>query len=161
MQETAIEEHTADLILKRGVRLELRAPLFLRVFGKKTIKLTVTSPYEGTLIRVAKYYLQTGISSEQLDDITHEQALSLMLTHGTQITKAVACAWLNGWIAGWLFTRPLAKYMRWNCKPQDILVIATVILLYGGVSDFINITRSVRMMKTTSPMIEGQTKKGS
>lgn len=161
MENTAIEKHTADLILKRGVRLQLRAPLFLRMLGKKTFSLTVTSPYEGTLIRVARYYLETGISSDQLDDITHERALSLMLAHGKQITKAVACAWLNGWIAGWLFTRPLAWYMRWHCKPEDILVIATVILLYGGVSDFMSTTRSVRMMKTTSPMIEGQTRRGS
>jgi hypothetical protein len=161
MENTAVEKHTADLILKRGVRLELRAPLFLRLLGKKTFKLTVTSPYEGTLMRVARYYLETGISSEQLDEISHEHALALMMTHGKQITRAVACAWLNGWISGWLFTRPLAWYMRWHCKPEDILVIATVILLYGGVSDFINTTRSVRMMKTTSPMIEGQARKGS
>lgn len=161
MENPAIERHTADLILKRGVRLELRAPLFLRLFGKKTLKLTVKSPYEGTLQRVSRYYLSTGIKSEQLDNITHEEALSLMLVHGPQITKAVACAWLNGWISGWLFTRPLAWYMRWHARPEDILVIATMILLYGGVSDFMNTTRSVRMMKTTSPRIEGQARKGS
>jgi hypothetical protein len=161
MENPAIERHTADLILKRGVRLELRAPLFLRLLGKKTLKLTVTSPFEGTLQRVSRYYLSTGIKSEELDNISHEQALGLMLVHGPQITKAVACAWLNGWISGWLFTRPLAWYMRWHARPEDILVIATMILLYGGVSDFMNTTRSVRMMKTTSPRIEGQARKGS
>ena len=157
----AIEKHAADLILKRGVRLELRAPLFLRILGKKTLKLTVTSPLEGTLQRVGRYYLETGISSDQLDSITHEQALGLMAVHGKQINKAVACAWLNGWFSGWAFTRPLAWYMRWHARPEDILVICTMILLYGGVSDFMNTTRSVRMMKTTSPRIEGQKRQGS
>ena len=160
-ENTAIELHAADLILKRGVRLELRAPLFLRLVGKKTLKLTVTSPLEGTLQRVAKYYLETGITADQLDNISHEQALGLMAVHGKQLNKAVACAWLNGYWRGMLFTRPLAWYMRWHCKAEDILVIATMILLYGGVSDFMNTTRSVRMMKTTSPRIEGQTRKGS
>jgi hypothetical protein len=160
-ENTAIELHAADLILKRGVRLELRAPLFLRILRKKTLKLVVTSPLEGTLQRVAKYYLETGITSDQLDNITHEQALGLMAVHGKQLNKAVACAWLNGWFSGWMFTRPLAWYMRWHCKSEDILVIATMILLYGGVSDFMNTTRSVRMMRTTSPRIEGQTRRGS
>lgn len=124
--------------------------------------MTVRSPYEGTLHRVAGHYLKTGITSEQLDSITHEQALTLMLVHGREITKAVACAWLNGWASGWFFTKPLASYMRWHARPEDILVIATMILLYGGVSDFMNTTRSVRMMKITTPMIDpGQSQKGS
>jgi hypothetical protein len=161
MENPAIELHAANLILKRGVRLSLRAPLFLRLIGKKTIGLVVTSPYEGTMTRVAKYYLSTGITLEQLENTTHEQALALMAVHGKAIRKAVACAWLDGWISGWLFTRPLAWYMQWSAKAEDIQGIATIILLYGGVADFMGTTRSVRMMKTTTPTIEGQMIKGS
>jgi hypothetical protein len=162
MESEAIEKHAADLILKRGVRLQMRAPFFLRWLGKKTVSLVVSSPYEGTLHRVAGYYLETGLEMADLDHITHERALSLMLAHSPSITKAVAVAWLNGYWSGRLFTRPLASYMRWHCRPEDILTVAMIILLYGGISDFMNITRSVRMMKITSPASDqGQKMKGS
>lgn len=162
MENPAVESHAADLLLRRGVRLQMRAPFFMRWLGKKTVSLTVRSPYEGTLARVAKYYLSTGITLAQLDDITHEQALVMMLQHGKAITKAVAVGWLNGWISGLLFVRPLSWYMRWHCKPQEVLTIAMILLLYGGVSDFMSTTRSVRMMKVTTPKAEmGQMMKGS
>jgi len=161
MENPAIELHAANLILKRGVRLSLRAPLFLRLCGKKTIGLVVTSPMDGTLQRVANHYLSTGITFAQLENNTHEEALALMAVHGTAIRKAVACAWINGWISGWLFTKPLAFYMKWNAKAEDIQGVALMILLYGGISDFMNTTRSVRMMKTTTPTVEGQMTKGS
>lgn len=162
MENPAIEAHAADLMLKRGVRLQMRAPFFLRWLGKKTISLIVTSPYDGTLARVAKYYLSTGLTIEQLTNITHEQALLIQLRHGKAINKAVAVGWLNGFLSGWLFVRPLAWYIRWHCKPQHIQTVAVMLLLYGGVSDFMGTTRSVRMMKITTPKAElGQLMKGS
>ncbi|MGY6522011.1 MAG: hypothetical protein ACXIUD_09800 [Mongoliitalea sp.] len=134
----------------------------MRWIGIKTLSLTVTSPYEGTLARVARYYLSTGLRMEELEGISHEQALQLYLTHGKTITKAVACAWLNGYWAGKLLTKPLAWYIRWHAQPREILTIMMLICLYGGVSDFMNITRSVRMMKITTPKHElGQEMKGS
>lgn len=162
MENPAVELHAADLLLKKGVRLKIRAPFFMRWVGKKTLSLTVTSPYEGTLARVARYYLSTGLTMEELEGISHEQALSILVKHGSVISKAVACAWLNGYWAGKLFTKPLSWYIRWHAKPQEVLSILMLICLYGGVSDFMNITRSVRMMKITSPKDElGQTMKGS
>ncbi len=154
------EALVAQHLLHRGARMKMRAPLFLRWFGKKTIGLTVRSPYEGTMHRVAAYYLSTGIKSEQLNDISHEDALALWAAHGQTICKAVACAWLNGYWAGKLFTKPLAWYILWHCKPQELFNMTTIILLYGGTADFINTTRSVRMMKMTTPT-KGQKTQGS
>jgi hypothetical protein len=163
MENIGIEQLAADRILDRGVRMKMRAPLFIRwlTLGRvKHLGLTVKSPYEGTMHRVAGYYLRTGITSETLENISHEAALGLMAVHGENITKAVACAWLNGYWAGKLLTRPLAWYMRWHCTPQEIATVAMMLLLYGGTSDFMITTRSVRMMKITAPRL-GQTTKGS
>lgn len=157
MENPAIEKQAADLILKKGVRLKLRAPFFFRWLGKKTIGITVTSPYEGTLHEVARHYLSTGLLMEDLEGITHEKGLAIMALHGPAMDKAVAAAWLNGFWAIKLFTRPLAWYMRWNAKPAEILTIVMLLILYGGLSDFMDTTRSIRMMKMTSPMVEGQT----
>ena len=155
-----IERMAADQILERGARMKMRAPLLLRLIGIKEIGITIKSPYEGTLHRVASYYLATGIKSEQLDDITHEQALGLMVAHGKDLRKAVACAWLNGYWRGKLFTNIAATYMKWHCKPVEICTIATIVLIYGGAADFMNTTRSVRMMKLTTPRT-GQENQGS
>lgn len=154
------EALAAEHLLHRGVRMKMRTPFFLRWFGIKTLGLTVRSPYEGTMHRVAAYYLSTGLKEAQLVDISHEEALALWVTHGKSMCKAIACAWLNGYWSGLLLTKPLASYILWHCRPKEIFGIVTMLLLYGGTADFINTTRSVRMMKMTSPKL-GQETQGS
>lgn len=154
-----IEKLATETILQRGVKIKIAAPWIIRWF-KKTITLRLTSPYEGTVMRVASYYLSTGLKDHQLEEISIEESLALMSVHGKAISKAVACAILNSYWRGKLFTRPLAWYLRWHCKPRELFGITTALLLYGGVADFINTTRSVRKMKTTSPRL-GQATSGS
>lgn len=151
------ELRATELILRRGVRIPMRSPFFMRLF-KKSIHLTVSSPVEGALMAASAYYLQTGLTTEDLEDTSIEEALSIMRTHGKAIEKAVAAVWLNGYWSIKLFTRPLAWYMRWHCKPEHILHVAQIILIYGGVQDFMNTTRSVRHLKATAPN-PGQSKK--
>lgn len=159
-EDQNVERLAADQILDRGARMKMRAPFLLRIIGIKEVSLTVRAPYEGTLHRVASYYLSTGLSSEKLENLTHEEALGIMVAHGKSLRRAVACAWLNGYWTGKLFTKPLAHYMKWHCKPVEISTIAMLILIYGGAADFMSTTRSVRMMKITTPKM-GQKDQGS
>jgi hypothetical protein len=154
-----IEKSVADTILQKGVAITLPAPFFIRWF-KKTISVTITNPYEGTLHRVARYYLSTGLTADDLEGLTIEKALELHVKHSKAISKAVAVAVLNGYIKGWLFTKFLAWYLRWNASPQALLKLVAILVTYGGTEDFITITKSVRKMKLTTPNL-GQTKKGS
>ncbi len=156
----ATERLAAETILQRGVKVKVAAPFFLRWIGKKTINLTLTSPFEGTMYRVSAYYLSMGIADEKLEDITTEEALVLMSVHGKTISKAVACAILNGYWSGKLFTRFLGWYLRWHCKPRELFALITAVIIYGGTQDFMNTTRSVREMKATSPNL-GQRNQGS
>lgn len=155
-----VEQFAADTILQRGVKVKIPAPFFLRVFRKKTINLTVTSPFEGTLHRVASYYLSTGITAEQLEGLTVEKALVLNKSHSKAISKAVAVAILNGYVSGWLFTKILAKYLRWHLKPVEMYTLVSLLIIHGGIQDFMNTTKSVRMMMITTPK-KGQKTKGS
>lgn len=140
----------------------MRSPFFLRWIGKKKIHLTVSSPVEGALMVAAEHYLKTGLTLEDLEEPTTEQALSIMRTHGKAIEKAVAAAWLNGYWAIKLFTRLVAWYMRWNAEPRHILHVAQLVLLYGGIQDFMSTTRSVRLLKVTeSKLGQSKTTKGS
>jgi hypothetical protein len=159
-EDLATEKLAADLILRRGARIKMRAPLFLRLLGKKDVSVIVRAPLEGTMMRVASYYLGTGLAQEKLQNISHEQALAVMAVHGKAINKCVACGILNGYWSGKYFTNLLAWYLRWHCKPEELLMIANILLLYGGVSDFMSTTRSVRLMKLTGPRL-GQDQEGS
>ena len=131
-----VETKAVDTILQKGVRLKVRAPFLFRVLGKKYIFLKVSSPYEGTMYRVARYYLRTGLSGEKLDNLTLEEALELMCVHGKDINKAVAVAVLNGYWSGKLLTRPLAWYLRWHCNSKEIFALLGLLLLYGGCIGF-------------------------
>lgn len=155
-EDAATERMAAETILQRGVKVKIPAPWFIRWF-KKTVTLRLSSPYEGTMFRVSAYYLSTGLTDDKLEDITIEQSLTLMSIHGKAISKAVACAILNGYLKGKLFTKPLAWYLRWHLKPRELFALTTALLLYGGTADFMNTTRLVRKMKATTPNLGRKT----
>jgi len=161
MENPQVEQFAADTILQRGVKVKIPAPFLLRKLRlKKTIALTLRSPFEGTMHRVASYYLSTGITMDVIEGLTTEEAIKLHAKHGKTMSKAVAVAILNGYISGKLFTRPLAWYLRWHLKSHELYVLTTTLLIYGGVQDFINTTKSVRKMTLTKPKM-GQKTKGS
>ena len=163
MKETkdnpAIERLAAETILQRGVKVKIPAPWFIR-WLKKSWVVVLKSPVEGTMLRVATYYLSTGLKDEKLENITTEETLQLMQVHGKAISKAVACAILNGYWKGKLFTRPFAWYLRWHLTSEELFGLTTALVLFGGTADFMNTTRLVRKMKATTPNL-GQMTKGS
>lgn len=159
-ENPAVEKYAADTILQRGVKVKIPAPFVLRLFRKKHIHLILKSPYEGTMHRVASYYLSTGITTDALEGITLEKALELQAKHGKTISKAIAVALLNGYVKGWLFTKMLAHYLRWHLKPEELFTLTTLIVVHGGVQDFINTTKSVRKLTLTAPK-KGQKVQGS
>lgn len=155
-----VEEFAVDTILQNGVKVLVPAPFLLRLFRKKTINLTVSSPFEGTMHRVAKYYLSTGLTLDKLENLTVEQAAVLHVKHGKAISKAVAVAVLNGYLKGMFFTNFLAWYLRWHLKSQQMFTLVTFLIVHGGTQDFISTTKSVRSLKLTAPSL-GQKVKGS
>ncbi|MCU7543542.1 hypothetical protein N4242_11240, partial [Riemerella anatipestifer] len=59
--EQFTEIKAAKLLLKRGVELMLPASFFLRLFGKKQIKLTLKTPTLQSQLAISEAFLQTGI----------------------------------------------------------------------------------------------------
>ena len=156
------ELHAAYAVMERGVRAKVRAPLFLRLIGIKTLPITLRKLYAGTLFRVSAIYLSTGISTEDLKETSTEHALELMQKHGDAIYQAVACALINSKLLGRLFTKPLASYLKENLTMRETQVLLELCLLYNGVSDFMNTTRLVRALKITDPNLgQSESKKGS
>ncbi len=159
-ENPAIEKAAAETILQRGVNFRIAAPWYIKWF-KKTVPITLRSPYQGTLMRASAYYLSTGLKDHQLEDITVEQSLALMSVHGKALSMAVATSVLNGYWKGKIFTKMLARYLRWNLTAQQMAALVSTILIYGGTSDFMDTTRSVRMMKMTTPKLGQKENQGS
>lgn len=159
-ENPALERLAAETILQRGVKVKIPAPFFLR-WIRRTWVLRMTCPTLGTLMRVSAYYTSTGITDDKLENLTFEQAQLLVQLHGKAISKAVAVALLNGRISGRWLTRPLARHLRWNLTAQELMSLASVLLIYGGASDFMTTTRSVRRMKMTSPNLGQKMEQGS
>lgn len=161
MEQLHTELHAANTLLKRGIKVRARAPFLLRLFFIKTIIITLYQPYRGTLERAARYYLSTGLSLEKLQDITAEEALAVMAKHGRSLTNAVSVAILNGWIVGYLFTRPFSWYLKWHLTELEIMTLMQAIISYGGLQDFMTTTRLVRSLKLTAPNLGQKNMRGS
>jgi len=154
------EKAAADIILDRGVRINIPAPFFLRWFGKKEFSFSVKRPRYGTGLRISSYYIGTEIADEQLDNLTTYGSLLLYRDHGQVICKIVACGILNSWASGYLFTKVLAWYLSWNCTEERLCAIADFLVVFGIAKPFMNTIRSVRMLVITNPNL-GQMTQGS
>lgn len=159
-EDMATELRAAETILQRGVKVKARAPLLLRMIGIKRLTLTLRNPTSGTLMRVASYYLRTGLTAQKLNEVTAEEAMAIMVVHGKGLRRAVATAFLNGWLSGSLFVRPMAWYLKWHFTEEAICTMMDMLISYGGLKDFMTTTRYVRGMKITAPNL-GQKAKGS
>lgn len=160
MKET-IELLAAQTILERGIRAKVRAPFFLRIFRIRSITLVLRPLYAGTLIRVAAEYFKTGISLDELEKNSNEDALSILSVHGKAVSMAVAVALLNSRWKIRLFAGWMSGYLMDNMRWKEMLQMLHVALIHNGTADFINTTRLVRTVMITEPKDPGQKKKGS
>ena len=158
--ERLIEKDAADLLLNRRKKLPVPAPIFLRLFKVKYINFWVKSGTYGTGMRRSSYYAGTNITQEELEDLTVDRATKLFALHGDVVSKMIAVSILNGWISGFLFTRLLAFYLRWNAEPVYMLGMCNWLLFQGSTKDFINTIRSAYHLTVTAPTLS-QKAKGS
>ncbi len=150
----------AETLLQRGVKVQIVAPLLLRLFGKRFIKITIRQPCYGTLLRISSYYLRTGVTANELDSISIENAMKVAGLHGKTLSKAIATAVLNGYLSGMLFTDLLACYLRWKLTPKQMCAFIEILAIYGGVEAFMSTTRLLGSQIVTPPN-QGQKKQGS
>ena len=66
MDTQATEQRAASLLLKKGVKVSITAPLFLRLLGKKKIDLVITAPTIYTLLLISEKFLSMRIPNQEL-----------------------------------------------------------------------------------------------
>lgn len=154
-----IEKEATDELLQRGVRVRARAPLFLRMLGKKTVVIHVRLGTFGALLRMSSWYLKAGIRSDALDDLSAEQAMHLLSTRGEYISKAVAAALLQSKWRTWLLLKPYAAWLRESLSAKDLLAVMQLYVLQGGLDHFTSTTRLVRDKRISAPNLGQKAKR--
>lgn len=160
MDANKIELHATETLLQRGVRVRVRAPFFMRVFGKRKVVVTLREPTGGALSRMGYWYLQCQLPMEQLQEISVEDALLFKVKYGKNIYRALACLFLVDKRLTWLLLKSYSEWLSESITVKDALSLLQLSILHGGLKDFMTTTRLVRAKMITPPKL-GQTTKMS
>lgn len=160
MDANKIELHATETLLQRGVRVRVRAPFFMRVFGKRKVVVTLREPTGGALSRMGYWYLQCQLPMEQLQEISVEDALLFKVKYGKNIYRALACLFLVDKRLTWLLLESYSEWLSESITVKDALSLLQLSILHGGLKDFMTTTRLVRAKMITPPKL-GQTTKMS
>ena len=147
--EMATEKKAANILLKRGVNVPVTAPLFLRLFGKKTINLVVSAPTTYILISIAEKYLSMRI--ENTKDLTLPESFILLKNHAKTMSEIVSVCILNNEKKLWRH-KFLASFIRKRLTAEELSYLFHLIIIYGGVEDFINTIRLMEAVRITKLM---------
>lgn len=140
-----IEIEAAEALLDIGVSL----PFFKVPFTRKVVRLTMKRPCLGGQIRLARLYLQTGITYEEMVEFTKHEELAYMALHGRRVSKMVALTICRGAISGTLFSGILAWFLRWFVDDAYLRAANLQFLRLLGTQSFMTIIKSI---STTNPM---------
>ncbi len=151
-----IEIEAAEALLDIGVSL----PFFKIPFTRKVVRLTMNRPCLGGQIRLARLYLQTGVTYEQMLEFSKHDELAYMALHGKQVSKMVALTICRGAFSGWLLSGVLAWLLRWFVDDEYLRAANMQFLRLLGTKSFTTIISSI---STTNPMKPrlSQKRKGS
>lgn len=149
METLATEKRAANLLLKKGVKVSITAPLFLRLLGKKNIELVITAPTIHTLLLISDKFLSMRINTK--NEFTITEAFAIYKFYGKTMAEIVAIAILNSPKKMWRM-KFLAKHLIKTLKPKELNYLFTLIIANGGIEDFINTIRLTETMRITKPM---------
>jgi hypothetical protein len=152
-----VEKHAADILLDRGVSWPVPAPWFLRILGKKKVKITVKALKLGTLYELSGLYASMGIREEDLKKDPHV----LIRDHMKTVCQVTAICILNSRIRIRLFSKPLARFIFHRFTANMLLEVMIFIATFSGVTAFINTIGLIGDMRITTPKDPGPRDQGS
>lgn len=149
-----MEAKSARVLLEQGEPIPIPAPFLFRLFGKKTILLTLKMPTADTCLRAINYRLKMNISDEEFESLTIEQALTYMAKHSKDTARIAAIVILESKFLDFCFGKWLSGRLL-KILPFSVLYdIMELVTIGGGLEDFMNIiglTKWMRLMKRNNP----------
>lgn len=109
-----IEFKAADVLLDSGVKVPL---ITLNLFSKRKRTIIMRRPMLGTLVRIAKIYLELGVTYKELSEYSFDENMMFTIKHSKKISRMVALTIVRGQITGWLFCGVVAWWLRWRVHP--------------------------------------------
>lgn len=155
-----VEIEAAEALLDVGVSLPfLRFKIPLR---KKpvSIRVTMKRPCLGNQIRIAKLYLQLGITYEEMEQFNKHEEMAFLVIHGKRVSKMVALTICRGAISGLLFSGIVAWLLRWFVPDKYLQGANQRFVTLLGTKSFMRIIESVQISNPLKPR-ESQKRKGS
>lgn len=141
-RQQSTQMRAADTLLEKGVRVPCApAPLFLRLFGRRTLCLTLRQPTLAGLLRVSRLIVATGLSDSDFEKLSLEKAYAITARHGAAALDILAEA-----VRGrrtWIPRRLLARWLGRRLTPVAFAQVWAVFVRICGVADF---TTSIRLM---------------
>jgi len=147
------ELQAAKALLDEGIKVPVTAPLFFKMFGKQKLNLVVKQPYLGTLYRISKIYLASGLAEDQ----ETKDAELLFLNHGKAMSRIAAMAILNGYWKGKFLGGLLSWWLFENMPALYLQTIMQVLKVVSGREAFTNTIKLVGEMIMTTPNLSQQT----
>ena len=151
------EKHAADILLDNGVAWRLPSPWLLRLFGKRTIQISIKAIRLGTLLELSSVYSSMGITEESLTKDPH----TLIQSNLKLVCRIAAICILNSKPRIRLFSGVLTKFLVSRLTANMLLEVMLFVATYSGVTSFISTIRLIGEMKVTSPKNLGPENQGS
>lgn len=159
MDANQTELHATETLLQRGVRVRVRAPLLLRLLFIKVITFTLREPTGGAYARMGEWFLKCQLSIDKLEQIAVEDALLFNVKYGGNIYRALACLFISNKLLTWLFLKPVSYWLKEGLPNRDTLTLLEMVIVHGGIKDFMTTTRYIRGVMITPPNLGQKTKR--
>ena len=155
-----IEIEAADALLDVGVSLPLLQVKIPFRRNPVRVRLIMRRPCLGNQIRIAKLYLETGVTHEAMERFNKHEERAYLALHGKKVSKMVALTICRGRFTGWLLTPVVAWLLRWMVDDRWIQGANLRFITLLGTKSFMNIIGSVERVNPLAPRTS-QKKKGS
>jgi hypothetical protein len=158
---TEIPRLAALALLDRGIAFRIPAPWLLVLFGRKTVKINVKRLYLGTLLHLSTLEgiaplepMELPADHKQLiaDMEAEPRSLSIqaIIENAVPVCRAIAACLLNSRIKIALLSKPLGRYLRRSCTPDQLQELAMWLFVYGRPEAFTTTTKFLGKMSMTS-----------
>ena len=155
-----VEIEAAEALLDVGVSLPFLQ--FKMPFRKKpvSIRVTMKRPCLGSQIRIARLYLQLGITYEEMEQFNKHEEMAFLAIHGKRVSKMVSLTICRGAVSGLLFSGIVAWLLRWFVPDKYLQDANQRFVTLLGTKSFMRIIESVQISNPLKPR-ESQKRKGS
>lgn len=145
------EIKAAHILLEKGSGLQIPAPFFYRLIGKKTLDFAICMPTASVCLEIIRMRLSMGVTDEEFEAMNIEKAMRFMLEHGETVARIVAHTILRSGKVYGMNEASLARRLLKYCPFSTLLEVMQIITIESGIQDFTIIIGLLKTMRITKP----------